>query len=109
MAAISRNLEQIDLNFPLYSGTTQNMRLQFIIEIPVKFRSLRPEQRFDNTFWILLMQQRQQIQTNQTLICPTLQVEPNYAEVTTPLTDLTRKGQPNKVTCEKPQQIAFQK
>ena len=34
---------------------------------------------------------------------------PNYAEVATPLTDLTKKGQPNKVTWEEPQQIAFQK
>ena len=33
----------------------------------------------------------------------------NYVEVTTPLTDLMKKGQLNKVTWEEPQLIAFQK
>ena len=33
----------------------------------------------------------------------------NYAEIATPLTDLTKQGQPNKVTWEEPQQITFQK
>ena len=34
---------------------------------------------------------------------------PNYAEVATPLTDLIKMGQPNKVTWKEPQQKAFQK
>ena len=34
---------------------------------------------------------------------------PNYAEITAPLTDLTKKGQPNKVRWEKSHQRAFQK
>ncbi|XP_013780728.1 uncharacterized protein LOC106465080 [Limulus polyphemus] len=34
---------------------------------------------------------------------------PNYAEVSAPLTDLTKKGQPNKVKWKQLQHMAFQK
>ena len=33
---------------------------------------------------------------------------PNYSEITVPLSDLTRKGQPNKIKWEDPQEHAFQ-
>ena len=41
------------------------MCLQNIIGISAKLRALGPEQRFDNTFWILLMRWRRLLQLNQ--------------------------------------------
>ena len=49
------------------------MCLQNTIGISAKLRSLGPEQRFENTFWIL----QRRLQTNQTHISPTLHVGPN--------------------------------
>ena len=78
MAAILLNLEQLNPNFALHAGATQDMRLRNIIGISAKLRVLGPEQRFDNTFWILLMwRSRWLFQTNQTYIGPTLHVEHN--------------------------------
>ena len=80
MAAISRNLEQLRPHFALHSRITQHMCLQNIIGISAKLRVLGPNQIFHysiNTFWILLMR-RQQLQTNQTHIGPTLHVGPKY-------------------------------
>ena len=74
----SWNIEQLGPNFALHSGTTQDRCLQNIIRISAKLRVQGTGQRFDNTFWILLMRRRQQLQTNQTHIGPTLHVGPNY-------------------------------
>ena len=75
MTAISRNLKQLGPNFALHSGTTQDMSVQSIIGISAKLRALGPEQRFNNTLWILLMRR---LQTNQTHIGPKLHVGPKY-------------------------------
>ena len=75
MAAISWNLEQIGPNSALHTGTTQDMCVQDIIGIYAKLRVPGPEQRFDNTFRILLQWRR--LQTNRTHIGPTLHVGPN--------------------------------
>ena len=45
------------------------------IGIAAKLRALGPGQRFENTFWILLLRRR--LQSNQTHIGPTLPVGPN--------------------------------
>ena len=69
MAANSWNLEQLG---PLHGETTQDMCLQNIIGISAKLRALGSGQKFDNTFWILLMRRRWRLQTNQTHIGPTM-------------------------------------
>ena len=78
MATISRNLEQLGWNFALSSGTTQDLCMQNIIGISVKLRALDPTQRFEHTFWILLLLRRRRLQTYQTHIGPKLHVRPNY-------------------------------
>ena len=78
MATISWNLEQLGRNFALHTGTTQDVRLQNIIGISLKLRALVSAQRFDNTFWILLLllRRRQWLKTYKTHIGYTLHVGP---------------------------------
>ena len=87
MAATLRNLEQLGPNYALYTGTTQDMCVHNIIGISAKLRALGPEQRFYNTFWILLLR----LQTNQTRVHVgrTLHVGPNnnVKALTVPLTN----------------------
>ena len=54
-------------------------------------------------------EEKKQVQSSLGLAGYNKKLLPNYAEVATPLTDLTKKRQPNKVPWEEPQQIAFQK
>ena len=73
MATILQNLDQM--------GPTQDMCLQNIIGISAKLKVLGPGQRFEKTFWILLLLLRQRLQTNQTHIGPILHVGPNYMDL----------------------------
>ena len=73
ISAISQNLEQLGRNFALHSGTTHGMCLHTIMGISVKMRALDPGQRFEHTFWILLLLQwRRRLQRYQKHIGPTL-------------------------------------
>ena len=67
MATISQNIKQLGPNFPLHSGTTQDMCLQNVSTISAKLRALGPGQRFNYTFFII----QRWLQTNQAQIGPT--------------------------------------
>ena len=76
MAATSRNLWQLGQTCALHSWSTQGMCVQNITEISEKLWALGPEQRVENTFWILLLLRRR-LQTYQTHIGRTLHVGHN--------------------------------
>ena len=80
MATILWDLEQLHVGrfFALHTRTNQGMCLQNIIGISVTMRALEMGQRFEHTFWIILLLLRWwQLQRYQKLIGPTLHVGPN--------------------------------
>ena len=91
LATILGDLEQLGRYFVLHTRTSQGMCLQNITGISVIMRALDPGQRFEHTFWILLLpslplilcRRQQQLQRHQKHLGPTLHVVIIYGQIWT--------------------------